>query len=237
MQQTTTWSWSEGLAVPKLVCTVLFAREWREIFVELLFCSGVPPIKLSMLWGWSQYKEVDISASRLTPSLFVTPCASEHIFHCLVSWLKESLKCDKQKGSDKEQMLYIASTWAAKSYFQSQAAGGFVSWAVPVISDSICSSSLYFKIHTCNLSLWDSKNKATFERKLFPFATSWLLQQCISRVCDCGCLTAGGRHCNPSPEGVCFAPGVDAIFFSSDMWDTEHCSLSGRSGSGGCQML
>lgn len=203
-------------------------------FIAVLF-----PVFLfqSMLWGWSQYKEVDISASRLTPSLFVTPCASEHIFHCLVSWLKESLKCDKQKGSDKEQMLYIASTWAAKSYFQSQAAGGFVSWAVPVISDSICSSSLYFKIHTCNLSLWDSKNKATFERKLFPFATSWLLQQCISRVCDCDCLTAGGRHCNPSPEGVCFAPGVDAIFFSSDMWDTEHCSLSGRSGSGGCQML
>lgn len=108
----------------------LFLPRWHILllFFSLLFFS-------SMLWGWSQYKEVYISASRLIPSLFMTPCASEHIFHCLVSWLKESLKCDKQKGSDKEQMLYIASTWAAKSYFQSEAAGGFVSWTVPVISD------------------------------------------------------------------------------------------------------
>lgn len=58
MQQTTTWSWSEGLAVPKLVCTVLFAREWREIFVELLFCSGVPPIKLR----WVSTVGVNISS-------------------------------------------------------------------------------------------------------------------------------------------------------------------------------
>lgn len=94
MQQTTTSSCSEGLAIPKLMCAGFFDRGWKEIFVELLFSSGVPSIKLRWV------STVLLRLTSVTFHFFVSSVSAMHKaplwFHQLSHFAFWS--CSKQEG-------------------------------------------------------------------------------------------------------------------------------------------